>query len=100
MIKTITAGIAAAGITVAAFALPAQAGTRVNWQERTCSAFTAWERHPTTARLDAMTADSFHVPWKYLGADAADLYRAVRSGRDTSTAVQYFYEDCHNGSGL
>jgi hypothetical protein len=44
--------------------------------------------------------DSFHVPWKYLGEDADDLYRAVRAHRDTSTAVQYFYEDCHNGSGL
>lgn len=64
-----------------------------------CSDFATWQRHPTTGNLDAVMTGSFDVAWKYVGEDAADLYRAVRSGQDDSTAVQYFYEDCNNGSG-
>jgi hypothetical protein len=103
MIKRITAGIAAAGIAVTAFALPASAAARpvhVNWTARTCSAFAAWERKPSTVRLDTLAADSFHVPWKYLGDDVASLYVAVRGHGDRDLAVQYVYEDCNNGSGL
>jgi hypothetical protein len=60
----------------------------VNWHQRTCSAFTAWDRHRTAGRLDTLTADSFHVPWKYLGEDVAGLYRDVRGGK-----VKYLGDD-------
>ena len=72
---------------------------QVNWEQRTCSAFATWQRHPTSGNLDAIMADSFRVTWKYVGEDAADLYSDVRAGKDDSTAVQYFFEDCHNGYG-
>ena len=74
MIKHIIAGVAAAGITVTAFALPAQAGTRpVNWEQRTCAAFGMWQARPGAGRLDALVADSLHLPHGYLAADAAQL---------------------------
>ena len=102
MIKKILAGIAAAGITVAAFALPASASTHkpVNWTARTCSAFAAWQHKPSTANLDRLVTDSFHVPAKYLGQDIASLYDAVLNHGDRDLAGQYVYEDCNNGSGL
>ncbi len=101
MIKRITAGIVAAGIAVTAFALPAQASTRPapSWAGRTCSAFTAWEHKPTTARLDTLASDSFHVPWRYLGVDVWGLYSDVRSGsvKYVRSDVRYVAEDCSNG---
>ena len=98
-IKRITAGIAAAGIAVTAFALPAHAATvPVNWHQRTCTAFGRWQAHPTTARLDTLAADSFHVPWRYLGADVWGMYSDVRSGsvKYVHSDVRYVAEDCSN----
>ncbi len=101
MFKRITAGIAAAGIAVTVFALPASASARPapSWTARTCSAFTAWERHPGTARLDTLASDSFHVPWRYLGVDVWGLYSDVRSGsvKYVHSDVRYVAEDCSNG---
>ena len=101
MIKRITAGIAAAGIAVTAFALPAQASTRPapSWTGRTCSAFARWQHKPTVANLDRTLTYSLHVPWKYLGSDVASLYVAVRGHGDRDLAGQYVFEDCHNGYG-
>ena len=51
MIKSILAGIAAAGITVTAFVLPAQASVTqqagAGLDGRTCSAFARWQARPT-----------------------------------------------------
>jgi hypothetical protein len=103
MIKRILAGIAAAAITVTAYAIPAHASARpVNWAQRTCTAFAAWGRHPTTANLDTLASDSFRVPWRYLGNDIWALYSDVRSGsvKYVSDDEQQTYTDCHNGYGL
>ena len=72
--------------------------------QRTCAAFTAWERHETRANLDALVVDSFHVAPKYLGADVGQLYADVEGGGTGSKYVtddkQYVYEDCNDDSGL
>jgi len=75
---------------------PAHAATTVNWTARTCAAERAWVKHPTAANLDTMTADSFHVAWKYVGEDAESLYHDVRSGRTQYEAKDksYFSKDC------
>ena len=74
----------------------------MSWSERTCHAFSAWERHPSAGRLDTLGADSLHVPWRYLGADVWGLVSDVRSGsvKYVSDDETYIYEDCNNGSGL
>ena len=79
---------------------PAQASVvrpqAVNWTQRTCAAERAYVQHPTTARLDVMAADSFHVPWRYVGQDAWGLYSDVRSGstKYVSKDESYFASDC------
>ena len=109
MIKAITAGIAAAGIAVTVFTLPASASTTPpSWTQRTCSAFAAWERHPTTARLARLAADSVHVPVRPLGGDVWNLVGDVEHARagDKPSALyvsddeQQTYTDCNNGYGL
>ena len=63
MIKRILAGIAAAGIAVTVFTVPAHASTHVqpaNWTGRTCSAFARWQARPTTAGLDKLVTFSLH----------------------------------------
>ena len=89
-------------VIVGATPMAAQASTHkpVNWTARTCSAFAAWQHKPTTANLDRLVTDSFHVPARYLGQDIASLYSAVLNHGDRDLAGQYVYEDCHNGSGL
>ena len=101
MIKRILAGIAAAGLT-ATLALPAQASVKpASWTQRTCTAFAAWEKHPSTARLVTLGTDSLHVSWKYLGGDVWQLVNDVHAQpKYLSDDEQYIYEDCHNGSGL
>ena len=104
MIKRILAGIAAAGITVTAFAVPASASVKPapNWTGRTCSAFSRWEGHPTAGNLVRLATYSLHVPWRYLGADVWGLYSDVRSGSVTYIPDDegYIFGDCHNGYGL
>ena len=102
MIKRITAGIGAAALAVTAFALPASAAARpVDWTQRTCSAFAAYEAHPTAGRLVTLGTDSLHVAWKYLGADVWQLVNDVHAQPEyVRDDEQYAYEDCHNGSGL
>ena len=103
MIKAITAGIAAAGIAVTVFALPASASTTPpSWTQRTCSAFAAWEKRPSNANLVTLASDSLHAPWRYLGNDVWGLYSDVRSGsvKYVSDDEQQTYTDCHNGYGL
>jgi hypothetical protein len=91
----------AAGAVIAASALavtlagPASASAPVNWTQRTCAAFAAWERHGTTGSLETVAADSFHVSWRGtgsrygLGSDVWGLVADVRSG----AAAKYVTED-------
>ena len=104
MIKRILAGIAAAGITVTAFAVPAHASTKPapNWTDRTCSAFSRWQDKPTTANLDKLVVFSLHLPRGYLQADvlelAADAMTAKPDAGYVDVAAQYVGEDCYGGA--
>ena len=104
MIKRILAGIAAAGITVTAFALPAHASTKPapNWTDRTCSAFSRWQDKPTTAGLDKLVVFSLHLPRGYLQADvlelAADVLTVKPDPGYVDVAAQYVGEDCYGGA--
>ena len=104
MIKRILAGIAAAGITVTAFALPASASVKPapNWTGRTCSAFARWQGKPTTAGLDKLVVFSLHLPRGYLQADvlelAADALTAKPDAGYVDVAAQYVGEDCYGGA--
>jgi len=102
MIKHITAGIAAAGLAVTAFAVPASASTRVNWTQRTCSAFSRWQDKPTTAGLDKLITFSLHLPRGYLQADVlelgADALTAKPDRGYVDVAAQYVGEDCYGGA--
>ena len=108
MRKIIAAAVLAVVALFASGTVPAHAATvngqpaAMSWSERTCHAFSAWERHPSMARLEVVAADSFRVPWRYLGADVWGLVSDVRSGsvKYVSDDETYIYEDCNNGYGL
>jgi predicted component of type VI protein secretion system len=83
----ITAVAALAGITLAA--VPAHAA--VNWKARTCSAATAYQRHPGAARLTTLVTDSTHLGKSYLRADVGQLYADASS--PSPKAVKYAVKD-------
>jgi hypothetical protein len=104
MFKRILAGIAASAITVTAFALPASAAPKapaVNWTQRTCNAFTAWQDHPTTRNLDTLVTDSLSLRHGYLASDVADLLAAVVTAKPNQhhidTSAEYVAQDCNGG---
>ena len=100
------AGLALVGVTP--LAAHAAVKPAPSWEQRTCSAFAAWERHPTTARLARLAADSVHVPVRQLGGDVWNLVGDVEHARagDKPSALyvsddeQQTFTDCHNGYGL
>lgn len=108
MRKMITAAVLAVVALFAFGTVPAHAATvngqpaAMSWSERTCQAVSAWERHPTAARLDTLASDSMHVAWRYLGEDVWSLVHDVRGGqvKFVTDDETYTYEDCNNGSGL
>jgi hypothetical protein len=92
----------AAGIAALIF-LPGNAQASATPAARTCSAFAAWEKHPATANIDAMMADTFAgagwtaSPGKYVIGDAASLYGDWRSGaasKYVNNDVKYMRADC------
>jgi hypothetical protein len=94
-LSAVAAGIAALII------LPGNAQASATPAARTCSAFATWEKHPATANIDAMMADTFTMTWsgdsKYVGSDAASLYGDWRSGakaKYVNDDVKYMREDC------
>ena len=91
MRSTLASTLAAAIMTAAAITsatLPASASAPVNWHQRTCAAFRAWDQHRTAGRLHELVADSFHVAPRYLGADVAQLYADIERGK-----VKYLGDD-------
>ena len=106
-----TARVAVCAATIAAGTLAGVAGTsgqagaaavvsapRVNWQARTCAAERAWAARPSYGRLVVVLADSVHVPWRYVGQDAAGLYGDVRSKAPAKYLLadeRYFAADCN-----
>ena len=97
MIKRILAGIAAAGITVTAFALPASASTtHATPAQKAYAAFTTWERHPARGNLDKLVQASFALPARYDAADIGQLYADVLGGApraDIARDVAYVDQD-------
>jgi hypothetical protein len=97
MLTTIAASIVTATLTLGGLAaVPARAGTAVNWHQRTCSAVQAYAAHPTRARLETLVVDSFRVAPKYLGADIGQLYADVEGGgtKYVVTDERYIASDC------
>ena len=93
MRKTLTAILAAtitAG-TITAATLPASASAPVNWHQRTCSAFRAWDRHRTAGSLAALVIDSAHLGKSYLKADAFQL--AADASSPSKKAATYLGDD-------
>ena len=96
--------LVAAGTTVLAATMVGSAVTHLpvaqaseSWSQRTCAAYQAYVRHPSTGRLDAMLTDSENAPYKYVGEDAIGLYKDVRSGAAASYITKdkgYFSKDC------
>jgi hypothetical protein len=102
MIKSILGFAVAAGLIVTAFALPAQAGAKpASWAQRTCSAFTAWQGHPTARNLDTLVTDSLRLPHGYLAADVAQLLADSVTPKSrahlVSADAQYVGQDCYGG---
>ena len=101
-IKRLLAIVAAPVIAVTLWAGTAHASTAMQTQaQRVCSAFAAWETHPTTANIDVMMADTFGGSWtgesKYIVSDAASLYGDVRSNsaaKYVTSDVKYMASDC------
>jgi hypothetical protein len=95
----VVAGVAGFAVFVAMSRTPAHAvnGTPASAVSKTCAAFKTWEHSKTNAHLDAMMADSFAAPWKYVGQDAAGLYSDIRGKAKSSyvnSDLKYFREDC------
>jgi hypothetical protein len=63
---------------------------------RACHAFTQWEHHRTTGRLDAMLTASERAPWDAIGADVVVVYTDVRDGDhlDLPADVKSLAQDC------
>ena len=78
------------------------ASYRVNWAQRTCSAFSMWEARPSAGNLRTLITDSLNVPWnkpgsKYgLGSDVYGLGGDVLGGKTTYIAKDkgYLTADC------
>lgn len=88
----------AAGLGVGTAAHAAESNT---WHAQTCAAYQAYSGHPTYANLEALAADSFHVPWRGsggygLGVDIWGLVSDVRSGsvKYIPADKRYIQKDC------
>jgi len=93
MRKTVTATLAAAVAagTITAATLPASASAPVNWHQRTCAAFRAWDRHRTDGRLATLVTDSTHLGKSYLKADVFQL--AADASSPSPKAAKYLGDD-------
>ena len=94
------AGLVLVGATPLA-AHAAESAAPVNWTHRTCAAFTAYERHPSMARLDTLVTDSLHLHRSYLAADVAQLLADTvtpkAKAQYVATDAQYAAGDCYGG---
>ena len=99
MIKRIAGITAAVAIAVTALVLPAHASPAVNWRQRTCTAATAYQRHPGAARLTTLVVDSTHLGKSYLRADIGQLYAdasspSPKAAKYVASDGKYISEDC------
>ena len=101
MRRTITAAILAAiaAGSILAATLPASAQPAVNWRQRTCTAATAYQRHPSAARLTTLVVDSTHLGKSYLRADVGQLYAdasspSPKAAKYAASDEKYISEDC------
>ena len=63
----------------------------VNWTQRTCSAFAAYQAHPSTAGFRVLVTDSTYLPKSYLKADVLQWAADVSS--PSPKAVKYAAKD-------
>src|SRR5579872_3306786 len=87
---TLAAATLTAGMITAAI-LPASASAPVNWHQRTCTAFRAWDQHRTAGRLTALVTDSAHLAKSYLKADVFQL--AADASSPSPKAATYLGDD-------
>jgi hypothetical protein len=82
-IRQVVAVVAvAAGVTFAGAAVPAMASARHDtawWNNRTISAYWAYEHKPSAARFAALDRDSRHA-YPYLRYDVGQWWHDVRAG--------------------
>jgi hypothetical protein len=90
-LATIAAAAILAAILSGATTYAVRAATPVNWHQRTCSAFTAWDQHRTGARLDVLVVDSTRLGKSYLRADVGQLYADASS--PSPKAAKYLGDD-------
>jgi hypothetical protein len=79
---------------------PARAATvhvQTTPAQKTCAAFRAWDKHRSTANLDAMMTASERAPWHSIGTDVNVVYTDVRAGYklDLAADVAGVRQDCH-----
>ena len=99
MRKTIAAAILAGTAILGAIPVTASASARTpSPAQQTCTAFTAWQQHKTTARLDRLVTASLSLPHGYLAADVAQLLAdsvtAKPKAKYIRSDARYVSEDC------
>jgi hypothetical protein len=98
ILTAILAATIAAG-TITAATLPAHASAPVNWHQRTCTAATAYQRHPSAGRLTTLVVDSTHLGRSYLKADVGSLYAdasspSPKAAKYLAADASYVRQDC------
>jgi hypothetical protein len=63
----------------------------VNWTQRTCTAFAAYQAHPSSAAFRVLVTDSAYLPKSYLKADV--LQWAADSASPSPKAAVYAAKD-------
>ena len=63
----------------------------VNWEQRTCSAFTAYQAHPTRRGMQAVVIDSTYLGQSYLKADVGQWEADASS--PSAKAAKYAAKD-------
>ena len=69
----------------------ADAAVQVSWTQRTCSAFAAYQAHPSTAGFRTLVTDSTYLGKSYLKADV--LQWAADSASPSPKAAVYAAKD-------
>ena len=85
------AGLVIAGSAVGGTTVAASAQAQVNWAQRTCSAFAAYQAHPSTAGFRTLVTDSTYLGKSYLKADV--LQWAADSASPSPKAAKYAVKD-------
>ncbi len=99
MRKTVAAGSVAVAAVAGMIPVTATAATRTpTLAQQTCTAFTAWQRHPGTARLDRLVTVSLALHRGYLAADVGQLLADSVTAKPKASYIRsdarYMGDDC------